>query len=35
MRFANITGALSCLRVGSRLSIPELKEVEETYNANS
>ena len=35
MRFANITGALSCLRVGSRLSIPELEEVEEAYNANS
>ena len=35
MRFANITGALSCLKVGSRLSIPELKEVEDAYNANS
>jgi len=35
MRFANITGALSCLRVGSRLSIPDLKEVEEAYDANS
>ena len=34
MKFANITGALSCLRVGSRLSIPELEEVEEAYNAN-
>lgn len=34
MRFANITGALSCLKVGSRLSIPELKEVEEAYDAN-
>ena len=35
MRFANITGALSCLRIGSRLSIPELREVEDAYDANS
>ena len=32
MRFANITGALSCLYVGSRLSIPELADVEKAYN---
>ena len=29
---ANITGALSCLKVGSRLSIPELADVEKAYN---
>ena len=34
MRFANITGALSCLRVGSRLSIPDLDEVVKAYNDN-
>ncbi len=27
--FSNITGALSCLKIGSRYSIPELREVEE------
>ena len=32
MKFANITGALSCLKVGSRLSIPELADVEKAYN---
>lgn len=32
MRFANITGALSCLTIGSRLSIPELSDVEKAYN---
>lgn len=32
MKFANITGALSCLKVGSRLSIPDLEEVEKAYN---
>ena len=32
MKFANITGALSCLYVGSRLSIPELADVEKAYN---
>ena len=34
MRFANITGALSCLSVGSRLSIPDLADVEKAYNDN-
>lgn len=34
MRFANITGALSVRKIGGRYSIPELQEVEETYNAN-
>ena len=32
MRFSNITGAISTLTIGSRLSIPELKIVEEKYN---
>jgi sugar/nucleoside kinase (ribokinase family) len=32
MRFSNITGALSVAKIGSRLSIPELDEVEEKYN---
>ena len=32
MRFSNITGALSVEKIGSRLSIPELIEVEEKYN---
>jgi sugar/nucleoside kinase (ribokinase family) len=32
LKFANITGALSCLRIGGRFSIPELKEVEDKYN---
>ncbi len=35
MRFANITGALSCLKIGSRLSIPELDDVQKAYDANS
>jgi len=34
LKFANITGALSCLKIGSRLSIPELSEVEKAYDAN-
>lgn len=33
MLFSNISGALSVLKIGSRFSIPELKEVEEKYNA--
>ena len=32
MKFSNITGAVSVLKVGSRLSIPDLKEVEDLYN---
>ena len=32
MRFSNITGALSVEKIGSKLSIPELSEVEEKYN---
>ena len=32
LTFSNITGALSTLCVGSRLSIPELERVEEKYN---
>lgn len=32
MAFSNITGALSVLKIGSRLSIPELSKVEEVYN---
>ncbi len=32
MRLANITGALSCLKIGSRLSIPDLSEVMKKYN---
>ncbi len=30
--FSNITGALSTLSIGSRLSIPDLEKVEEKYN---
>lgn len=32
MRFSNITGALSVLKIGSRMSIPEFADVEEKYN---
>ena len=31
--FSNITGALSTLSIGSRLSIPDVERVEEKYNA--
>lgn len=32
LMFSNITGALSTLKIGSRLSIPDYSEVERTYN---
>lgn len=32
LMFSNITGALSVLKIGSRLSIPELGDVEKKYN---
>ena len=32
MRFSNITGAISTLTIGSRLSIPELERIEKIYN---
>ena len=32
LRFSNITGALSCLKIGSRLSIPDLEDMEKNYN---
>ncbi len=32
MRFSNITGAISTLTIGSRLSIPDLEVVEKKYN---
>ncbi len=32
MLFSNITGAISVLTIGSRLSIPEISEVEKKYN---
>lgn len=32
LTFSNITGALSVLTIGSRLSIPDLERVEEKYN---
>ena len=32
LRFSNITGALSCLKIGSRLSIPDLEDMEKSYN---
>lgn len=32
MLFSNITGALSVLKIGSRISVPELERVTEVYN---
>lgn len=32
MMISNITGALSVLKIGSRMSIPDFKDVEEKYN---